>query len=323
LDYICSNFFRVLRPNVNLVHPGYLTHLLVAVYRSPRIWRYQQQTTGLVNLKLGDYLKQSLWLPPMREQARIVEVIDSFTALERGSEAAIAKMHSVRKGMLVELTSSSRVGQSAESHNMPAGSFAPLGQVLERIEVGVASIGPEAAPAPGDWGVIRLGAVTSGRFDSAQVKRLPASVEPRRSLEITSGDLLMVRVNGSASLVGSVVVVDNPAPRLLLSDLVMRLVPKSRILDSDFLGAALSAPSVRRQMMARFRGTSGQFQIPQGELKSVVIPLPDLSTQREAVATLKAFDEQISHETGELGKLRNLRRGLVDDLLSGRVAAPV
>ncbi|WP_406307921.1 restriction endonuclease subunit S [Streptomyces griseoaurantiacus] len=282
-----------------------------------------KKTTSIAHLG-GDRFGALLFpLIPVAAQRRIVEVIESSTALERGIEATIAKLRSVRHGVLVELASPSLAGQSAEGHGTSAESFSSLGNVLERIEVGVASAGPEATPAPGEWGVIRLGAVTSGRFDSTQVKRLPTSVKPRRQLEIVSGDLLMVRVNGSASLVGSAVVVDKPSPRLLLSDLIMRLVPKSGVIDFNFLGAVLSAPFVRRQVVARFRGTSGQFQIPQSELESVTIPLPDLPKQREAVATLKAFDEQVSRESGELSKLRHLRQGLVDELLSGRLTAPV
>lgn len=49
----------------------------------------------------------------------------------------------------------------------------PLEAALERLEVGVASVGPEEVPSHGEWGVIRLGAVTSGQFDSAKAKRLP------------------------------------------------------------------------------------------------------------------------------------------------------
>ena len=79
----------------------------------------------------------------------------------------------------------------------------PLAEILDRLEVGIASIGPETPPGNQEWGVIRLGAVTSGKFIPSQAKRLPDSVAARPSLEIGQGDVLLVRVNGSPDLVGS------------------------------------------------------------------------------------------------------------------------
>ena len=185
----------------------------------------------------------------------------------------------------------------------------PLAEILDRLEVGIASIGPETPPGNQEWGVIRLGAVTSGKFIPSQAKRLPDSVAARPSLEIGQGDVLLVRVNGSPDLVGSICVVDRPPPRLMLSDLVMRLVPSPRVMDSAFLGVVLSARPVRRQLVTKFRGTSGQFQLPQSELKSVLIPCPPMSDQRRIVEVLAGLAELERGIEVSITKLRNVRRG--------------
>ncbi|OPC82203.1 hypothetical protein B4N89_15795 [Embleya scabrispora] len=246
---------------------------------------------------------------PISAQQRIVDVLASLAELERGIEASIAKLRSVREGMLLSLA-----GGRSDSP------MTPLRELLDRLEVGVPSMGPEGVPNPGEWGVMRLGAVTSGNFDAQKIKRILSQVRVRPELEISRGDVLMVRVNGSARLVGSVCVVDEAPRRIMLSDLVMRLVADARVLDPAYLGAVLVAPHVRRQIVSKFRGTSGQFQLPQEELKSIEIPLPSLVRQRQGVAVLATCDRKIAREADELAKFRQLKAGLVDDLLSGRVA---
>ncbi|WP_326742200.1 hypothetical protein [Streptomyces sp. NBC_01768] len=190
-----------------------------------------------------------------------------------------------------------------------------LEAALERLEVGIASVGPEGIPGDGEWGVIRLGAVTSGQFDPVKAKRLPTSVAPRPALEIRQGDVLMVRVNGARNLVGSVCVVGSTPPRLMLSDLVMRLVPARHIMDPHFLGIALSAPRVRDQILSRLRGTSGQFQLPQSEIKSVLLPCPPLVEQRRIVEVIDAVSAQERAIEASIAKLRRVRQGVLQNFM--------
>ncbi|WP_329436432.1 restriction endonuclease subunit S [Streptomyces albidoflavus] len=270
-----------------------------------------KQTTSIAHLGGDRFAALKFPLLPTGMQQRIVDVLESLAELERGIEASIAKLRSVREGMLLSL---------ATPNGRSGSPMTPLRELLDRLEVGIPSMGPEGVPNPGEWGVMRLGAVTSGIFDAQKIKRIPSQVMVRPELEISRGDVLMVRVNGSARLVGSICVVDEAPRRIMLSDLVMRLVADARVLDPAYLGAVLVAPHVRRQIVSKFRGTSGQFQLPQEELKSIEIPLPSVIRQRQDVAVLAACDRKIAREADQLAKLRQLRAGLVDDLLSERVA---
>ena len=51
-SFLTSNFFRTLRPKAG-VDPDYLFWLLDREYRKPSIWSCQQQTTGIINLKVA------------------------------------------------------------------------------------------------------------------------------------------------------------------------------------------------------------------------------------------------------------------------------
>ena len=61
--YLCSNFFRTLRPNSYITNASFLAWRLQHVYSHPSIWVLQQQTTGIINLKYRDYLGKPIRLP--------------------------------------------------------------------------------------------------------------------------------------------------------------------------------------------------------------------------------------------------------------------
>jgi type I restriction enzyme S subunit len=133
----------------------------------------------------------------------------------------------------------------------------PLGSLLERIESGWSPECEPQAPGAGEWGVIRVSAVTAGFFDPTQAKRLPVQFAPRPSLEIRPEDLLMARANGASSLVGVTCIVDAAPERLLLSDKVLRLVPRPDVADPRFLNLALSSINVRRQVQLFLKRCAG------------------------------------------------------------------
>ncbi|URM91313.1 restriction endonuclease subunit S [Streptomyces sp. MRC013] len=243
-------------------------------------------------------------LRPLPEQRRIVEVIDAVAAQERAIEVSIAKHGATRQAVIGQLLGS--VEQEI-----------PLVEGLAALEVGVASAGPEAVPDAGEWGVIRLGSVTGGTFDPTQVKRLPDGIAPRPECEIQEGDVLMVRVNGSVDLVGSVCVAEKVPPRLMLSDLVFRLTPKADVFVGRYLSEVLATPIVRLRIVSRFRGTSGQFQLPQSELRNLPVPFPELDAQSEICQVLDGFDAVLARERAELVKIGQLKQGLMDELLAG------
>lgn len=307
-EFCFQNTLIRFRPNGRILS-AYAQVVFEQWLRSGVFAAIAKQTTSIAHLGGDRFAALKFPLLPVGMQRRIVEVLESLAELERGIEASIAKLRSVREGLLLSLA-----GGRSDSP------MTPLRELLDRLEVGVPSMGPEGVPNPGEWGVMRLGAVTSGNFDAQKIKRVLSQARVRPELEISRGDVLMVRVNGSARLVGSVCVVDEAPRRIMLSDLVMRLVADARVLDPAYLGAVLVAPHVRRQIVSKFRGTSGQFQLPQEELKSVEIPLPSLVRQKKDVAVLATCDRKIAREADELAKLLQLKAGLVDDLLSGRVA---
>lgn len=200
----------------------------------------------------------------------------------------------------------------------PGWEWVRLGDILLSIEAGK-SFTCDPRPAGSDeWGIIKVSAMTWGRFDATQNKAVPADKDVDPRYEIRSGDLLVSRANTEA-YVGAPVLVDECRPRLLLSDKSMRLDPASMI-NKRWLLHILSSPIVRRQVSAKSSGTKAAMRnISQQALKDIVIPLPPADEQRriaDAVGReLDRLDDVDSSLKAAQGRLRQLQKSTLFDLV--------
>lgn len=99
---ICSNFFRTLRPKAD-VCSLYLRWVLMQLHRGPEIWRFQQQTTGMSNLHVKDYLGYEVEIAPPAQQERIAEILSTVDDAIEQTEALIAKTQQIKAGLTHDL----------------------------------------------------------------------------------------------------------------------------------------------------------------------------------------------------------------------------
>src|SRR5579859_6891897 len=90
----------------------------------------------------------------------------------------------------------------------------PLGDILIDIESGWSPICLDRPAQSGEWGVLKLGAVTWCEYDPAENKALPHYVQPDPSLEVQPGDILFARKNTYDLVAASVIVKQTPAKLL-------------------------------------------------------------------------------------------------------------
>lgn len=165
----------------------------------------------------------------------------------------------------------------------------PLREALSTIESGK-SIAAESRPANvGEYGVLKLSAVTWGRFRPEENKAFFPGHIPDPAITVRRGDLLISRAN-TTELVGAVALAEADYPNLALSDKTLRLVPNAHALP-EYLIHALRQKYVRDYIEARATGTSGSMRnISQATLLDIPIPLPPLPEQKRIAAILDKAD---------------------------------
>jgi type I restriction enzyme S subunit len=170
-----------------------------------------------------------------------------------------------------------------------------LGDIIRKIEAGKSFKAEGHPPRNGVPGVIKVSAMTWGRFNPLESKQLIPGTKPNPATEIQSGDLLFSRAN-TEELVGATVLVEATPPNLFLSDKSLRLVPVERIC-KRWLNAALSSPQVRDHFAEIATGTSNSMRnISQSKLLRTPILLPEFEDQKriaDRVESLFALADSI------------------------------
>lgn len=200
----------------------------------------------------------------------------------------------------------------------PGWEWATLGEVLERIEAGKSFSGDGRSATPGEWGVIKVSAMTYGQFREGENKAVRADTAFSENAEIKPGDLLLSRAN-TRDYVGASVLVDNCRPRLLLSDKSLRLIPTEAV-DRRWLWYALQSPTSRQYMSNASSGVkAGMRNVSQASLRAMPLSIPPVAEQCRIVA---ALEENLSRldagtvgiEAGR-GRLNTLTKRVIIDAI--------
>lgn len=102
--YLCNNFTSILRPNKDLVEPKYLMYLFFNLYRQRKVLRFQNKTTGIINLKLDQYLnKTEVDIPSKEIQLKIVNALDKAFHLIEKRQSKIVVLDELTKSVFFEM----------------------------------------------------------------------------------------------------------------------------------------------------------------------------------------------------------------------------
>ena len=283
-------------------------------------------------------------LPPLPEQQKIAAILSSVDEVIEKTQAQINKLKDLKTGMMQELLSP-REGQAANINN-PQGESknglhhtefkdSPLGRipvgwevvrfndVLEKIDSGWSPSCIETPPSSGEWGVLKVSAVTRGKFLEKQSKTLPENLEPRTNIRVRAGDILLTRANGVADLVGKCVMINQePKSKLMMSDKILRLKPNNLIFD-EFLLHTFNSQVTRRQIELSWGGSSGQKNIGQADIKNYRLALPSYEEQKVIARSISQVDNLLHEKSKKRDSLNHLKKALMQDLLTGKVRVTV
>lgn len=194
---------------------------------------------------------------------------------------------------------------------LPEGwAWATVSDVLVGSDAGKSFKCDPRPAAPGEWGIIKVSAMTWGEFRSAENKALLDNTLVNPNYEIQSGDILVSRAN-TVEHVGAPVLVRDVRPRLLLSDKSLRFTPGSAI-NRNWFVYWLRSPAVRKAIAAKASGTSDSMRnISQSDLKAIPLPVPPAAEQHriadaldERLARLDEIAQLISHARAHAITLR-------------------
>ena len=185
-----------------------------------------------------------------------------------------------------------------------------LKECLERIDNGKSFICSDKPRTGDNPAILKLSAATYGDYRSNENKALLDESLFVESSEVHAGDLLFTRKN-TPELVGMAAYVLNTPPKLMMPDLIFRLVPNEKV-NAVFLWLLINCKEFRPAIQAISGGSAksmsniskerlGKIKIicPPRELQDSLIPFVkqvDKSKFVESIHVLKLIKEAIAKE---------------------------
>lgn len=159
----------------------------------------------------------------------------------------------------------------------------PLADLLEIRQYGLS----EAAVDQGQYPILRMMNLKNGYAVENDIVYIDLDDEEFNRYRLHQGDVLFNRTN-SYELVGRTGVYELDGEHVFASYLV-RLRTRRDLLDPTYLCSFLNAPVGRRQVMSfATRGVS-QTNVNASNLGRVLLPLPSLEYQKNAVSAIRAL----------------------------------
>ena len=263
-------------------------------------------STGVPGLNRGDAYERSIPVPPLEEQRRIAEILDTIDETIQATERVIAKKGMELGGLAAHLMSNS--SPFREWDERPLDEWTQPGCP---ITYGIVQAGPHIANG---IPYIRTGDMGTELCIDGLLRTSRRIAESYARSRVSEGDI----VCAIRATVGKVLVVPPELEGANLTQGTARIAPGPNT-DRDSLLWALRSEAVKAQIRAVQKGTTFQ-EITLHQLRALVVRLPaSLSDQRSLAASLRAVEAAMRTEQLALDKLRELRSGLATDLLSGSV----
>ena len=306
---LCSSEFIVLPP-MGSFDPKYLAFYL----RTDGFVSFANQLNqgDRPRVNFGQISSHEVPLAPLAEQKRIVAKVEKMLAKVDASRARMEKVSALLKRFrqsILAAACSGRLTADWRRGRGKAGEWEPssVGEVVESLKYGTAT---KCEYAKRGVPVLRIPNVVSGRIDHSDLKYAKLPAKELQQLILVAGDVLLIRSNGSVSLVGRTAVVSRAEEDYAYAGYLIRLRPDRKKVQPAFLNLVLSSYDIRLQIEVEARSTSGVNNINSEEVRELSFQLPALPEQAEIVrrveelfALADRLEARVEKARGQVEKL--------------------
>jgi len=271
-------------------------------------------------LGLNSISKIQIPLPPLDEQKKIAEILSSVDCSIDSTEKLISKLSDLKKALMQELFTKG-IGHTKFKDS-------PLGRIPEAWDVeklgNVANVqGGFAFKSTDDsesgirWFKIANTGIGKAKWDD--ISYLPSDFTKKYpTFLLKSGDVVIAMTRPVLSRKLKIAKLSEDDVPALLNQRVGRLFTQSDKLSLNYAFYYLQQQSTADNIERIIFGTDPP-NISSKEIESLCILKPAIQEQIEIAGILSGNDAKIEKARLRLAKLKDLKKGLMQDLLTGKV----
>ncbi len=302
----------------------YDPYLLAAIFERMAITGELSAVVGkatLAHLTKENLLNVQLPLPPSDEQSRIVAALISADDLIAALERLIVKKRAIKQGMMQQLlTGRTRLpGFTGEWTDVRLGDHVSY---VKTIALSRAQLDTKSTLKYLHYGDIHTRSSVLLDAVAEEMPRASAFLAGRAG-QLRCGDLVFADASEDPAGVGkSVEIVDVPSGGVVpgLHTIAARF--DKSVLADGFKAYLQFIPLFREQLLRLAAGTK-VLATTRSYISSVILALPDVTEQKAIADMLHDSEREIDALRVRLSKARDMRTGMMQQLLTGRTRLPV
>jgi len=328
-----STEFMVYLPNSNRTYLKYYGYYMISELFHTRL---QQVATGTTNSHVRAHPSETLeWFlpePPFHEQHRIAEILSTVDETIERTEALIEKYRNIKKGLMADLLTrgideEGRI-RSEETHRFKD---SPLGGIPEEWEVeklgeysyikgrigwrGLkASEYAEDGPYLVAGNHIKSPKIMWDKCDHLSEFRYEESHE----IKLRVNDIVISK-DGT---IGRLAFIDYLPDKATINSTMMLIRPNGNYFFPKYVYHYFEGEYFQRIIDMKMSGSSVPH-IFQRDMFNLFIAHPSIDEQKKTAQILTSIDERIEKEESYRDKLLQIKKGLMQDLLTGKVRVKV
>jgi type I restriction enzyme S subunit len=312
-NQICSTGFAVLTCR-NKIMPLYLFYTLFA---KSVMDQCKKMMVGGQYPALSTSQVESIKipLPPLPEQKKIAEILSTVDQAIDEVDGGIEKTQKLKKGLMQELLTKGighKEFKETEIGKIPKErEVKQLGDVITLCQYGLSM----QMSKEGQYPIVKMDDIVNGHVVADKVKYVDLDKRTFENFKLEKGDILFNRTN-SYELVRrtGIFLLDGD---YVFASYLIRLRPNYEVTNPFYLTNYLIFSGGKLKQLAS--RAVHQANINATTLKKIKIPLPPLPEQQKMAEILSSVDARLELLRKRKVRLVKIKKGLMDDLLTGKV----
>jgi len=261
------------------------------------------------NLRKIDILKCEILIPPLHEQHRIAKALSDTDDFIAALEKLIAKKRAIKQGAMQELLTGKRrlSGFNGEWIDTVLGQISDIlkGKGLSKSKVSV----------NGRYFCVLYGELFTEYTEI--IHSIVSKTEYEEGILSKKGDIL---IPGSTTTTGIDLARASTIPfdEVLIGGDVNIIRPRNNDVDSIFLSFYITNTK-KQEIAIRAKGIT-VYHLHGKDLMDLPLRIPNDKAEQTAIASIISdMDAELDALTTKLNKLRNIKQGMMSELLTGRI----
>jgi type I restriction enzyme S subunit len=250
-------------------------------------------------------------LPSLAVQDRIASTLDAAQATEDGLGRALDAKRRLKRALLQQLLTGKRRLHGTESDSWSIVHMSDVAMINQETL-------SETTPVDREFVYVDLGAVDHGHIEWSP-GRVRFDESPSRARRIVAaGDILMATVRPMLLGFARLAELDED----VVASTGFAVIRAKKASDGELIYQSLYSRALLKQVEARLTG-SGFPAIGATDVAALRLAWPNNGRTRERIAELlKTLDRELALLDRQLAALRKLKRGLMQELLTGELEIP-